>query len=119
MNPDYFNLMVAHDLFPLVNIPTGVTSHSAPPIENIFVSSKYLDGSYADVILYACSDHFPVVTTVPCGQIKRNELKKSEDSVVKKKNLQRFGEDLSSTDFSEVLDMKDDTSGAFDRMTVK
>ena len=72
---DYFNSMVAHYLFPFVNIPTGA-SHSATLIDNISASSKYLDRSYVDVILYHCSDHFPVVALVPCGQIKRTELKK-------------------------------------------
>ena len=68
--------MVAHDFFPIVNIPTCVTSHSVTLIDNIFVGSKYLDRSHADVVLYPCSDHFPVVEAVPCGRIKRNKIKK-------------------------------------------
>ena len=35
---------------------------------------------------------------------------------MKKMNLQRLGEELSAIDFSEIMDMKDDASGAFDRM---
>ena len=115
-NCDFFNLMVAHDLLPIVNIPTRVTSHSAALIDNIFVGSKYLDRSYADVVLYPCSDHFPVVGAVPCGRIKRNKIKKVMTRSLKKVNLQRFGEELSTIDFSEIMDMKDNASGAFDRM---
>ena len=33
---------------------------------------------------------------------------------LKKENLQRFDEELSSIDFSEIIDMKDDASSAFD-----
>ena len=36
---------------------------------------------------------------------------------LKKENLRRFGEDFSRNDFSKILDMKDDASGAFDRIT--
>ena len=116
VNLDFFNLMVANDLFPLANIPTRVTSHSATLIDNIFVGSKYLDRSYADVVLYPCSDHFPVLGTVPCVRIKRNERKKVKTRSLKKENLQRFGDELSSTDLSEILEIKDDASGAFDCM---
>ena len=34
------NFFSAHDLFPIVNIPTRVTSHSATLIDNIFVGSN-------------------------------------------------------------------------------
>ncbi|XP_065580631.1 uncharacterized protein LOC136040317 [Artemia franciscana] len=107
----FFNLMVSHDFFPIVNIPTRVTSHSATLIDNI-----YLDRSYADVVLYPCSDHFPVVGAVPRGRIKRNKIKKVMTRSLKRVNLQRFGEELSTIGFSEIMDMKDNASGAFDRM---
>ena len=35
---------------------------------------------------------------------------------LKKEDLQSFGEELGSIDLSEILDMKDDAFGAFDRM---
>ena len=78
-NFDYFNLMVAKNLFPLVNIPTRVTSHSTTLIDNIFVGSKYMSRSYAGVVLYPCSDHFPVVAAVFCEyKVKTRSLKKRE-----------------------------------------
>ena len=41
-------------------------------------------------------------------------IKKSQDSVVKKDNLQRFDKELSIIDFTEILDIINDTSYAFD-----
>jgi hypothetical protein len=42
--------------------------------------------------------------------------KKVKTRLLKKENLKRFGEELTTIDFSKILDMKDDASGAFDRM---
>ena len=70
-NLDYFNLMVAHDLLSLVNIPTRVTSLSAALVDNTFAGFRHLERSYADVVLYSCSDHLPVVAKVPCGRVKK------------------------------------------------
>ena len=69
------------------------------------------------MVLYPCSDHFPVFGAVSCGRIKNNKIKKKVKSrSLKKVNLQRFGEELSTIDFREIMDVKDEASGAFARM---
>jgi hypothetical protein len=75
----YFNFMVSYDLYPLVSLPTKISNHSTTLIDNIFVSLKYLNPSYADVTTYPGLDHLLVVGKITCVKriaytIKRNEL---------------------------------------------
>ena len=53
----FFNLMVSNDLFPLLGVPTRITSHSATIMDKFFGISKYLKSSAADVLVFPCSDH--------------------------------------------------------------
>ena len=68
--------MIWYDLYPLVSLPTKISTHSDALIDNIFVSLKYLSHNYADVIIYPGSEHLPVVGKITCVKKKAYTVKK-------------------------------------------
>jgi len=114
INLDFLNLMVSNDLFPLVGVPTRITSHSATIIDNIFVSSKYLKSSAADVLVFPCSDHLPVVASVPLVIAKEKKAEKKQMRQLRKQNMENLAEELSKVSWKPVFDETEDASHAFD-----
>lgn len=113
-NLDFFNYMVSNDLYPLACVPTRISSHSATLIDNVFVSSKFLNSSYADVGIYPGSDHLPVIARITCVQKTRSKAKKRKVRQLKKANLDKFAEELSTLSWDPVLDITRDVNEAYD-----
>ena len=59
---DFVNMMVSHDSFPLVTIPTRISHLSATLIDNFFVNGGLLERSQADVILSDGSNHLVLIS---------------------------------------------------------
>ena len=70
-------------------VPTRIFSHSATIIDNNFVSSKYLKSSAADVLVFPCSDHFPVIGSVPLANAKEKKVEKKQMCQLKKQNIKK------------------------------
>ena len=84
--------MVANDLFPLVGVPTRKISHSATIIGNVFVSLKYLKSRSADVLVFPCLDHLPVVASVPLINAKKKKVGKKQICQLKMQNIENLAE---------------------------
>jgi len=89
-NLEFFTLMVSHDLYPLVGIPTHITQHSVTLIDNIFVQSCLLATSYADVIINESAIHFPVGAVTSFLHRQKPKIKRIKKRLLKKQNIDKF-----------------------------
>ena len=66
-------MMVSHDSFPLVTIPTRISHHSATLIDNSFVNGGLLERSQSNVIVSDGSDHLVIISKIKLNQSKENK----------------------------------------------
>ena len=71
----FLNFMIENDLYPLVNIPTRITSQSASIVDNAFLRSIDLNRSFSDVIMCPGSDHLPISAKIFCSDKRVQKLK--------------------------------------------
>ena len=83
-NGDFLNFMIENDLYPLVNIPTRITSQSASIVDNAFLRSIDLNRSFSDAIMFPGSDHFQFSAKICCS-VKRVQKKTKISTDEKKK----------------------------------
>ena len=65
---DFINMMVSHDSFPLVTIPTQFLHLSITLIDNLFVNGGLLETSRANVIVFDGSDHLVLISKIKLNQ---------------------------------------------------
>jgi endonuclease/exonuclease/phosphatase (EEP) superfamily protein YafD len=65
---DFVNMMVSHDSFPLVTIPTRILHLLASLIDNFFVNGGLLERYQADVVVPNGSDHLLLISKIKLNQ---------------------------------------------------
>ena len=105
---DFVNMMVSHDSFPLVTIPTRISHLLATLIDNFFVNGGLLERSQADVIVSDGSDHLVLISKIKLNQSKENKrcARASFYREMKSKNLNSFANKMDETNFSRVIEEK-------------
>ena len=96
VNLDFFNLMLSHNLYPAVSIPTRITDHLATLIDNIFLSLDAIVECCADVVLHPGSDHLPVFCNIKRFGYKHKTTTKLQFRMMKAENLRKFKEEIST-----------------------
>ena len=85
---NFLDICMLNSLYPLIHIPTRVTSTSASLLDNVF--TNVLNETYSGVLLTDVSDHFPVYAISEiCVQSvhKTNSFRKRE---INEENIQCF-----------------------------
>ena len=105
---DFVNMMVSHDSFPLVTIPTRISHLSASLIDNFFVNGGLLERSQADVVVSDGSDHLLLISKIKLNQSKENKRNERASFYreMNNKNLKSFANMMDETNFSRVIKEK-------------
>ena len=86
-NLHFSTFIVSNDLIPTITIPTRIKDYSATLIDNVFVSSKYIQWTFSNILVNLASDHFPVVFSLDL-QVSRQ---KDKIKVFERLSLKTFG----------------------------
>ena len=99
---EFIDLMYSDSLFPNINKPTRVTSHSATLIDNIFCNSILNEQTLSGILYTDNSDHHPIF------YIDHSLKKTSKDVYITKRsytpqNIPKFKTNLENHNWSAVL----------------
>jgi hypothetical protein len=107
---EFLECMYSNSMFPLISKPTRITKDTATLIDNIFVTSNYVESSILNgMFVTQISDHLPVFTI--CYKNKVNTRSQSyENRHITSQNLNKFIEKLRFTDWSDICNNLDGPS---------
>ena len=95
--------LFSHAFIPLISNPTHLTSYSATLIDNIFTNSLS-QNALNSVVLNDLSDHLPVFAYFSGKTLTRHGENKVFISKITDKNLCKFNENVSNTNWASFLD---------------
>ena len=110
---DFLEIMLSSTFLPLISRPTRITDHSATLIDNIFCNSQPLPR--AGIVVTDISDHFLIFAHFEIIQPDINKEKKFRVSRnFTSENIQLLQEKLSSIDWSDVYNSKENVDDSFE-----
>ena len=102
---EFIDLMMSASMFPVITKPTRISQYSTSLIDNIFTNNiAYTHRSY--ILINQISDHYPLIMEVKCTipRVIRNVTEQRNYSA---KNLKRFVELCSLTNWNTIMDIMD------------
>ena len=93
---DYINLLASYGYFPLITIPTRVTSNSSTLIDHILTNDS-LHAIKSGVIRTDLTDHYPIFCSIS------DKIIRKESQFIYKRNLSNFKTDDFSLDLYSGL----------------
>ena len=99
---DFVNNFYAHNMFPLIDRPTRITTKSATAIDNIFtnvVTNRIKSG----VCVVDLTDHYPIFQITNSLELKHNSPKSFLNRSFNQGNIDSFQNCLQQTDWDHVL----------------
>ena len=94
-------------LYPTVSRPTRITKNSATLIDNILVSQSLIEKFKSNVVLDDISDHLPTVISLTDMNLAKSEPLTVKSRDTRERNLKALVGELSSVDWSDILDIND------------
>ncbi|XP_065664776.1 uncharacterized protein LOC136086406 [Hydra vulgaris] len=99
----FFDEMLQHYIFPIINKPTRVTPTSITAIDNILTNSLFDTSLKAGIIKADISDHFPIFFSLTQDIKSNNSCKiKTYKSKINKFAIQQFKDSLSAEEWDKV-----------------
>jgi len=95
--------MFSHDLVPMIDRPTRITSHTATLIDNIFVNNLH-DITPSGLLFFDISDHLAVFYLSDCNnlQYKHPAVNIIKSRIIDDKSIDAFSTDLEHADWSSI-----------------
>ena len=88
-------LMYSTGFYPLISKPTGITSHSATLIDNIF-SSDLENHKFSGILWSDISDHLPIFQITNCSLKPKTKSSVYHKLLITTHNIENFRSHLSS-----------------------
>ena len=99
----FLDTMYSLGLYPLIDRPSRITSHSSSLIDNIFTNAKYYN-SVSGLLVNDITDHLPIFAFCDYPDLNR-QIKKSliKKRVINQTTVALLSDNLSASDWENVL----------------
>ena len=111
---EFMNLLIDHELFPLITKPTRITKSSATLIDNILISRALYPKSLSGILINDMSDHLPCVSVIKNAKSLKGETIVTMSRDMKGDNLKELKKSLKNKDCMNILPGKIDVEDQFE-----
>ena len=107
MTKHFLDTMYSLGLYPLIDRPSRITSHSSSLIDNIFTNAKYYN-SVSGLLINDITDHLPIFAFCDYPDLKR-QIKKSliKKRVINQTTVALLADNLSATGWENFVNASD------------